>query len=883
MDPIATTVDFIRNSMRQGNLSVEEAASRLRLIVPDPDVIERAVDKIREEGRKNQILKVPGGFEALEYKQLVGDSRRLHWYEGPDETDRHFPELRRRMLQGGLPADAVEMIDQSSTKVVAHLPDPGYHGLSKKGLVVGYVQSGKTANYASVLAKAADSGFRLLIVLSGIHNGLRQQTQRRLDRDLIEPHPAPWHPLTSAEADFGTGPKGMGILNSPSIRSLAVVKKNSTRLQRMVDWLEGVPEHIRLACPAIIIDDEADQATPNTLAHKQERSRINDLVRRLFSLLPSASYVGYTATPFANVLLDPSDQEELYPSHFIIDLPRPEGYFGAEQLFGRQALDDADQPDDGLDMVRTIPDDEAATMKPPRRRDLREAFDPPIGDCLADAINWFVLSVAARRARGQGDRHSSMLVHTSPYVAPQFALADRIRDELAQLRVSLDYSKAALHWEREAARVAATDLGEEHVTFAELEPHLTEVLQDMRVVVDNGVSEDRLDYGRVETLDDGTERPITETVIAVGGDTLSRGLTLEGLIVSYFIRNSNTYDTLLQMGRWFGFRKGYSDLPRIWVTSELRSSFRFLATVEAEIRQDMRRYQEEGLTPENFGVRIRTHPQLAITAASKMTHATRVNVVYGGKTLQTFTFDLSAAGEDDLVRNMDLGRALVRAARELGSEPERRGGARWVLRDVPSHLVIDFLSRYRFHKKHRDLDNDAITTYLGKRSDPAAEFWNVAVMGVAKDDGRPTIDLGLDIKVPTVRRARLKETADHEADIKAVMSRPDRIVDLDVSGDDDQALRRAHAGGRGLLLLYPIDRNSPPTTEARVELGASTDVLGLGIVFPSRVGDETSPDEAEYVSVTVTGAEDIYEDDLDETTLVDNEADFRPAEVPGDA
>ena len=410
--------------------------------------------------------------------------------------------------------------------------------------MLGHIQSGKTTSFTSVIAKAADSGYRIFIVLSGIHNALREQTYSRLKRQLIDPTEANWIDLTH-DGDFTNPNPAAQLLAEDDKRALAVVKKNPHRLKRLLTWLEAAPEEFQRSRPVLVIDDEADQASIDV--GKSRQSTIN---RGILEVLdrPKAAYVAYTATPFANVLIDP-DAGNLYPRHFIVDLPEPEGHFGTAQIFGRLPItEDENVADlDGLDIVRTVPDDEASRLRPPRKRDDQAGWEFEITPSLSSALDYFVLASAARRSRGQHD-HSSMLVHTTISVAPQLAMQGPIREYLEELGER--WARSTAHeglralWEREQTSLPSTSQGLEAVRFEDLAQHVETVLGEIDVIVDNYKSPDRLSYG---------DEP--RTVVAIGGNTLSRGLTLEGLVVSYFVRAASAYDTLLQMGRWFGFER----------------------------------------------------------------------------------------------------------------------------------------------------------------------------------------------------------------------------------------------------------------------------------------------------------------------------------------
>lgn len=870
--------DQVLRQMRVERLSPEEAARSLsRGFQISYDAFSEALELIWADAEVRQLLDGPTGVVD---KHVHDEAKRSAWYPGPVEgVDACWPNLRVKFESGSM-RDAAEDIDQASTKVVAQLANPLLHGVSKRGLVLGYVQSGKTANFTSVMAKAADAGYSLFIVLSGLHNNLRRQTQVRLDNDLMD---ETWHPLTNADADFTNSAKGAALANK-HVKSLAVVKKNQSRLRGLRDWLRDIPIEIRKRVPILLLDDEADQATPNSATAREEHTRINELVRQIWREIPTGTYLGYTATPFANVFMDPSDEEELYPADFIIDLPRPAAYFGAERIFGREPVDDADDPDPGLDMIRYIPLGDAETLKPPGRRADREDFDPELPESLMDALRWFVLAAAVRRVRGQIDAHSSMLIHTTHYVAPHFAMKRRVEkvlDELLSAWMAGDRGKFAECYRMESRRVE--DLAQlETPSWDDIQDEVERVLEDVRVVVDNGGSEDRLDYDRRDP--DGHVLP--ETVIAIGGGTLSRGLTLEGLIVSYFTRTSNTYDTLLQMGRWFGFRPGYEDLPRMWLQRSLADEFRFLALVEEEIRCDIRDMARMGQTPQQLGVRVRSHPgRLEIVARNKMTHANKVSLTYSGQRLQTFLF---SEGDSAIVRkNLDAAAGFVKQVQSRTQARPVDGRARWIFADVPTPSILDFLEEYSFHPDHTSMAGPEMTGWI--RQAVPDGLWNVVIAGgkpmYTDPDGSPlelgAVDFGLDQAVPTVNRAPLVEPDNGDANIKALLSKADWFADLDPAlvatvedaDQNPQATRRQLAEGRGAIILMPISKDSVPlrnvSLKSRRPMHAVDHLIGVGIIFPEVPGGRR--ESGEYYSVLPDWEPEVEEeDDLPE----DREGDF---------
>lgn len=795
--------------------------------------IDEAADKIRELSRQTAELTDPRGLTA---------GGRPSWYPGPRDDDLHWPALKRLLESEGWDEESIREVDAASTKVVAHCADPFDGEFDRKGLVLGYVQSGKTTNFTAVIAKAADAGYSFFIVLSGVHNGLRLQTQSRLDEQLFDQARTVWHRLTDEE-DFRPPSSVDAMLSARDQKVIAVVKKNGPRLRALKRWLGEANEATLASCPFMIIDDEADQASINTAKPDASPSAINRVIRQILAELPRVSYIGYTATPFANVLIDPGASDDLYPKDFIIDLPRPRGYVGPETLFGRESLefDDEEGPsDDGHNLIREIPSEEIVQLKPRGSAD-KDDFEPVVAPSLAEATRYFLLSTAARRVRNLSNRHATMLVHTSQFTVVHASLrraistyASGVADRLAA-RDPGQIDELRAQWEAESTSVSAEEFGLVPLGWEQVLEELPTVVRDLSVVEDNSRSEDRLDYS-------GS----AQVVIAVGGNTLSRGLTLEGLAVSYFVRTASAYDTLLQMGRWFGYRKGYADLTRIWMTEEMRGWFRHLATVEQEIRYEIERYEAEHRTPAELAVRIRTHPKLAITSAAKMQSSVLAQVSYSGRRLQTILFEHREP--DWLAANMEAGRALIRSLRQGGRTPVSPRPGLLVFRDIESQAVVDFLAAYNFHEKSRDLNSEAISDYILRRlEDEELDRFSVAVSGLPREDAvLGSVDLGLEAPIACVNRARLAHPDRGYADIKALMSRGDRVFDYGLSPsvvadmkvtELERGRDRPPAGvgdGTGLLALYPVSKDSEPRRgQARTTLDAVQHVLGVGIVFPT--------------------------------------------------
>ena len=833
-DLVEWLVEQITDSIRAGR-TTDEACKRLCLQFPE-DAVKIARFEFEKRTGRIRTMKEPTSLKAQGLSS---------WYPGPSPEDRFWPALRRLVTDRGWTTEAVDSIDQTSTKVVSLLPPPGLGSFDTRGLVLGYVQSGKTANYSAVIAKAADVGYRFFIVLSGVTNPLRRQTQIRLERELVNLNRQDWHPLTTAGEDFRLGAAGNAdafLTDHHAHRVLCVVKKNPAVLRRLLRWLKSANKDVLGNCPVLIIDDEADQASVNGGGSDDRRTAINRLILDLLSSLPKAAYVGYTATPFANILIDPM-ANDLYPRDFIVNLPMPGGYFGPERIYGRErlTLDEPEDSFDGLDMIRIVPTIETSGLKPRGQND-RATFEPELTPSLVTALRYFWLATAARASRGDHDEDSTMLIHTSLYTdvhqrflplidAYRRKLLTEVRGQEAQCIEDLRRI-----WVDEQAQVPSAEVGEIPTAFDELLPYLSDAIERSEVVVENSRSERRLVYGEVPRVQ-----------IVIGGNTLARGLTLEGLVVSFFVRASTAYDTLLQMGRWFGYRPKYADLPRIWMTEDLERYFYYLATVEQEMRNDIKRYDQENLTPRDFAIRVRTHPALAITAQAKMQAAIDCDISYSRRRLQTILFN-----HEDLAwltRNVEATRTLVELAHDRGIEPQRRG-SNVVLCNVPVDLILSFLHTYSFHKDSQDLRSDLLCGYIeGQNRDGALKQWNVVVVGRKVQTDEEVLELGPGLEVPLLTRSKLHPTGAGHANLKAITSRVDMVADLDTGSrsiagmkeDDLWALRPKGAGAVGLLLLYPISKDSMPDGRKlagkRARLDAVEHLIGVGLVFPEAVND----------------------------------------------
>ena len=862
---------------------VDRLVAQILKALPGTGDLDAAVDEVLQELEDlSPGLTISLSDEIFEARQVVQRQfvnieilhkhsvirRRPRWYFGPRPTDLHWPAFRRFLLKGkGWSEATVSSIDEASDEIVSLLENPAEKHFSCRGLVVGHVQSGKTANMTAVIAKALDAGYDTVIVLAGLTNKLRYQTQLRLSNDLVLRHRENWqvHTPDELDRDFRAPPHG-GLLSHVDKAQLAVVKKNVSPLRELDDAVKSTHPPVLSRLRILVIDDECDQASVNTARGELDMTAINGRIRELLSQLPAVTYVGYTATPFANVLIDPygpdgQDLDDLYPRDFLCALPRPDGYFGTESLFGTIPSDPQDvRPDEeGLDMIRDVPSEEEALLQP-ESRDERDAFQPVMTDSLKTAILYFLACCAARRARGDESQHMTMLVHTSAYVVAHERLAALIQGWVDVNRESIVDPASDLGqrvrdiWIAEQNRLREGVTDARRVSVDQIFKRLRKVLDVIEFPIENGSSDDRIDY---------TGAP--RTYIVVGGSILARGLTLEGLMVSYFLRSSKQYDTLLQMGRWFGYRPNYEDLPRIWLPEELRLRFRALATVEDEVRDEIGQYRRQDLTPMDIAVRIRAIPGMAITGANKMRAARQCAISYWGTHRQTFRFD--HRNEALLRNNWGAAGELVSRADALGLRvADLDEGRRRLWRGVPRSSIRRFFETYSVHQTHADLLPKMLVEFFDQE-DQRLDKWNVGIVEAARASlcAEP---LGTAGRVRAVTRARLADSPS-VADIKALMSKRDLLFDCErdipsgTGWNELKAVRIEEAGDVPLLLLYPIDRISKPKRKSpvRVSLDAAFDVLGLGIVFPGSVTEG-----ANFFSVELNplSADEIDEIEADE-------------------
>lgn len=876
------------------------------------------------------------------FQTIIGDERALvgeddgyqRWLSGrKSEIEWAFwRRYEQHLVEEAWAPATLRKLDETTDHVLGLLTAPDRPGpWDRRGMVVGDVQSGKTSHYAGLICKAADAGYKVLVVLSGFHKSLRSQTQIRLEEGFLGYDKAATD-LSNERVSVGVGRiDSSPIADSITTRAdngdfkrqvaqnfginpgghplLFVIKKNGSVLRNLLGWVRSVArardEHGRpyvVDVPLLVIDDEADQGSVDTrdgaitvggvIDEDHDPTVLNRHIRSLLHLFDRSAYVGYTATPFANIFIHELARTsdcgvDLFPRSFILSLPTPSNYVGPSRIFGTEDEDGDDVP--GIPITRTIVNtasnrelNEIRDWMPPKhRKDHRPEVDGrfELPASLRRAVRSFVLATSARRVRGAENSHNSMLVHVTRFTIVQGHVAEQLREEIAGLRRRLRYGDGGGTSVREELRelwendfVPTTRAVDQDdcppIAWRDVESNLERIVESLQVREFNGSAGDVLDY--YANTDQGLN------VIAVGGDKLSRGLTLEGLTVSYFLRASRMYDTLMQMGRWFGYRPAYLDLCRLYSTPELVEWFGHIAAASDELRDDFNRMSASGGTPRDFGLRVRCHPLMMVTSRVKRRHGQTIRVTFAGDISESINFHRTKAA---LTQNLTAARELVEGAEEDCGKPQRSktGGTTQGWHGVAPERVVQFLTSYRGHPAAHKCVTDLLARYI--REENGADRLTEWCVHVATGSADRSVRLG-PLNVTLVKRSwhlgserdqtvleanktdlvssdhfrirRLVNPIDETADLSpkelnAALAATVREFESDPGGRDrpvrpaGQQIRHVRPESRGLLLLYPINASDDPAVKVterikhvdKVESDAQDlPLIGFAISFP---------------------------------------------------
>ena len=719
-----------------------------------------------------------------------------NWYVSDEIKDRYFWRRYKKYLMDSTSIDirSINLLEDETLPNLMNClgnPNEKFEGCRlKRGLIIGDVQSGKTATYSGLSCMAADAGYKVVILLAGTTESLRQQTQERIDEAVVGRTTKKLNKIlktsrvgvgqdnieiratsfTSCANDFvGDCDKIATTINAHNSLIIFVIKKNVSVLRKLYDWLYNQnvdPVYGYIDTPMLLIDDEADNASVNTRKEETDPTKTNQLIRKICNVFKNSTYVGFTATPFANVFIDPDSVDsmkraDLFPEHFIYTLPTPSSYIGAKRIF----YEDGDRYGN-LRYINDItePDYTSEEYKDAVENNI-EALDNGsfyykhsknwhgiLPKSLHDSILCYFLANVVRDLRGNSSAARSMLINISRFVRVQKYIKECVDKEydLFVNCVRYDFSENAkankklplykeLHalWIKHFANI-------KDVTFERVvkKSNLMSAVEKIKVVVVNSSkNSNKLDY---------KENPHLR-VIAIGGLALSRGLTLEGLLVSYFYRNTSTFDVLMQMGRWFGYRNGYEDLFQIWTSQTSARWYEEIAKSAEDLKADLKEMYEQHLTPKDFGIKVRDNcAELQITASNKMRTSFNLSVMYSfyGNIYDTPYLSLNVKQNSQNLENVQFltskliakGYKLHFAERtkydDVNIDDEKYGVSRYFA-NIHKEDVVDFLKTIKCSLVNMNFNVDNILDFVEDKETLNIDKWDIVFEGGDSKENYP--------------------------------------------------------------------------------------------------------------------------------------------------
>ena len=813
------------------------------------------------------------------------------------------------------PSFPIPSLDDFTDKILDKCVDPKQHGSwDRRGMVVGHVQSGKTSNYVGLINKATDAGYKLIIVIAGTISSLRRQTQERIDAGYVGRDSSAYlrnkrknrikgvgkysvdtdiYPLTSAfylkgdEGDFST--KQLHNSNIPIGKNpvVFVIKKNKTILENLIDWLahnenikaiDGRKKLINI--PALIIDDESDYASVNTTRDINEVKTINKLIRVLLNLFDQNTFIGYTATPYANLFISQEYNEELttfvkgkeyyigddlFPKHFILNIKAAKNYIGASKLFGLEDQNTGESYEP-LDIYRPIYSEE---YNPPlfERINRHNKDDLPeyLPESLKLAVKSFILTCAIRRLRGHKEKHNSMLIHVALYVKwiDRVALLvnQLIKDYVNKIEANdpefIDSLK--ILFESDFTPTTQNVLNNLDYTDNRIIQHKWEDVRneirpaikkfDIRAV-HGTTSLAKLDYHNISNIDyDRHENGLS--VIAIGGGKLSRGITLEGLSISYYLRTTRMYDSLMQMGRWFGYRPGYVDLCRLYTNDRIFNWFNHITMATEEMRNDFDIMSSQNLKPTDFRLKVRNHHGLlAVTSVSKLYHSTNIQISFSGSNKQTYLLNKDY---NSIQNNFNQLNSLTeRLDTPIKKRTKISKKLRYLIyKNVEIEPLIQFLNGYRINIP--SINNQVLTEYIiAQRSTKSIKEWTICIISNTDnkveiyDDNIKLLDRknrkrvkripnfynlncnGEEVKMTCSVRNQTEDDQLYKITKNQIDIRDDRQIDLEIQGfkSNKSIKEQRKKENKGLLLIYGLDERGT------IGLNNEIPIVGYSIHFP---------------------------------------------------
>ena len=784
---------------------------------------------------KHVYIKGTGIYNDSEEIEL--DKENWHYYL------RHKNYLRDNVFKNNI--DIVESLDYETDQIIKKFPKPEKQtdsSFSKKGLVIGHVQSGKTANFTHLISKAASIGYRFVIVLAGMTDTLRMQTQFRLDKELVGRNSAAipnletiqwlqgeekFFPLTQLpdkrvkndNGDFTPPVSNFSDhFENTSDVTIAVVKKLARSgtnqfqsiLGSLINWIErAYDENTILSVPLLIIDDEADQASIDSSDEDSDPTVINHAIRKLISLFPKSVYIGYTATPFANVFINPAndylDLPDLYPKDLIYTLPEPEEYFGSSKFFGIK------NKDEELALIEILEDNE---------REVINDEELEITCNLKNAIDTFIYTSIIRKHRGN-DKYCGMMIHTDHRNIYHNTVYSKVREYIFSLSCNKETFTKFYDFKvktQSIGRLQGIVSDFPNYNYNEFENEYNIILNYLKQLNDNNTPNIKVINSREDKLDYLNEE--LKYLICIGGNIMSRGVTIEGLTVTYYLRDTLKYDTLLQMGRWFGYRKGYEDLLRIFTTNRISHHFEYVMAVEDDLRNEVKRYIDEGLTPLDFAPKVRAHMRMQPTAKMGNSSLTKS---YSQQTIQTIYFN---RGSDVLKHNYELGKKLIKTYQNSITTLDNNK-YKYLVKNARTVDILNFLKEYKY-TSYNSFELKNILSYIEKRIDVSEiKSFDILISGLKKIKNNTVTTQLSNLTINPVGRNLRKSKGREYIE--------ENIVNIGVISDTSD-IKIANDNDKLTLILYFIDRNHSDAFNVSDQKFKAENLdfnpLGFAVAFP---------------------------------------------------
>lgn len=636
--------------------------------------------------------------EAIFIQGREQQKRDLTWWSNKKalDEDNFFWNRYREYKSKDLPPDVISTLHEDTDKILNNIGDPSLPSFSRFGLVIGHVQSGKTLNYSAVINKATDAGYKFIVVIAGTLNNLRNQTQERLienfvgvNNDTNEKVGVGLYSefnniktptvLTSSSDDFKTNYVPPDDIVKPI---LLVIKKNVHTLKNLNNWLEKYHKNKKIKDRALlVIDDESDYASINT-NDENDPTSINKGIRRLLSNFEKSSYVAYTATPYANILINHETETEegkdLFPRDFICDLKAPSNYCGPKKIF----VDEREKfikPIDIMNLEKFLPEKHKNSY----------ILTEPLPEDLKEAIIMFYLNVAIRKLMNQEQKHNSMLIHITRFTNVHEQIRQKVEEYKNLLSKHIKTYILDRNYELQSPLISKIEkifykeYSSIEFDWEEVKKSLYSVANKFLVCGEYNGSNRRIAY----------RNDVGNNIIAVGGLSLARGFTLEGLSISYFSRTTIFYDTLMQMGRWFGYRDGYEELCKIFIPEEIAEYFSHIYNCTEDLINEIKKMNLENKTPEEFGLFIKKDPAniLQVTAMNKQKNSQDYECIlnFNGKLKETL-FVSSQANINE--KNLNLMESFINTLPSKSISSDQSKTRLW--ENVDCSLVIDFIDKF---------------------------------------------------------------------------------------------------------------------------------------------------------------------------------------------